>query len=101
MQGAAPAGLVEEMNDDVDDKADAVANRGFVDLVFRSDERPIDEERAAYDVFAGHEAPVTAVEAHGAIIAHGKVFARRDDQIVPLNVIRQVYGPFGGYIAAF
>src|ERR1700744_6130939 len=82
VQGAAPARLVEEVDDDMEDKAHAVANGGLVDLVFRGNKRPVNDKRAAHDVFAWHKTPVTAVEAHRAIVAHGEIMARRDDQIV-------------------
>ncbi len=86
MQGAAPARFVEEVDDDVEDEADAVAHGGFVDLVFRGDEGPVDEKGGGLRCFPADETPVTAVEADGAVISHGEVMARRDDEVVALNV---------------
>ena len=99
MEGAAPAGLVEEVDGDVEDKAYTVADGGLIDLVFRSDERPVNEKWAAHDIFARHKTPVAAVKAHGAIVAHGEIMALRDDQVVSLNMGRKLDGPFGGYVS--
>ena len=63
VQGALPAGLVEEVDQDVAHEADAVADAGLVDLVGGGLEGPVDEQGAADDVLAGDEAPVAAVEA--------------------------------------
>ena len=93
---AFPAGLVEDMEEDVAHETYALPDALFVDLVGGSFEGPVDEHGAAYDVFAGDEAPETAVEALGAVVAHGKDFARRDDQIFTLDVAGEFVGPGGG-----
>src|ERR1700740_2576667 len=93
VQGAVPTGLIEEVDDDVKDKADSVADGGLIDLVFRGDERPVHEKGTAHDVFAGDKTPIATVEAHRAIVAHGEIMIRRDDQIVSLNVGGKLDGP--------
>ena len=79
MEGAAPAGFVEEVDDDVEDEADAVSDGGLVDLVFRGDEGPVDEKRAAYDVFPRDKAPVAAIQTDGAVVSHGEIVAGGND----------------------
>ena len=59
------------------------------DLVAGGDEGPVDEERAAHDVFAGDEAPVAAVEADRAVVAHGEVVAGGHDKVFALDVLGQ------------
>ena len=100
VQSAAPASLVEEVNDDMEDKADAIADRGLIDLILRRYEGPVDEERTAHDVLAGDKAPVAAVEADRAVISHGEVVAWGDNEVVTLNMAGQVNSPFGGYVAS-
>src|SRR5277367_60499 len=100
MERTLPAGLIEEMNDGVEQEAGAVCKRGLLILVTRLDEGPIDEERPAYDVLARHEAPVATIEADGTIVAHGKISARRNDQVAGLiDVRRQIDRPAGGDVA--
>src|ERR1700761_462271 len=93
MEGAAPARLVEEVQHGVTDESDAVADAGLLVLRLRRDKGPVHEQRPAYDVFARHKAPVAAVEADEAVVTHGKVFARRNDQLAILNVVRQFAQP--------
>src|SRR5271170_4083407 len=96
MKRALPACLVEDVDDDVEHEADAFADALFVDLVGGGLEGPVDEERAAYDVLARNEAPVAAVEALGAVVAHGEDFSGRDYEIAVLNVAGEFVGPAGG-----
>ena len=98
MEGSAPAGFIEEVDDDVYDEAYAVADRGLVDLVFGGDERPVDEERTAYDVFSWHETPVAAVEANRTVVAHGEVVAGRNNEVFSFNMCWQIDGPLRGYV---
>src|ERR1700758_2684453 len=98
MKGATPPGLVEEMKNDMPNEGDTIGDAGALVLVLGGDKRPIHKERAADDVLTGNKAPVTAVEAVGAVVSHGEVAARRHNQIAILNVIRQIERPFGGYV---
>src|SRR5271155_994516 len=100
VEGSTPARLVEKVKNDVSDEANTIGDPCLLVLVFRSDKRPIDEERAAHNVGAGNESPITAVQADGAIIAHGEVLARRHDQVAILNVIGQRQGPGCCHFAA-
>jgi hypothetical protein len=69
---------------------------GLIDLVGWGLEGPVDEHGAAEDVFAWDEAPVAAVEALGAVVAHGEDFARRNDEVVALDVVGEIERPEGG-----
>src|SRR3984957_20357172 len=70
MEGSAPAGLVEEVKDYVGIELELVSHSVFLILIVGFDERPIDEEWPAYDVGSRHKAPIAAIEAYGAVIAH-------------------------------
>src|SRR5271170_1755569 len=83
----------------MDEETRAVGERGLLILVSGLDERPIDEKRPAYDILARHEPPIAAVEADGAIVAHGEITAWGDDQVLALNVRRQLHRPTGGHVA--
>ena len=96
MEGAAPAGFAEEVKDDVADETDALADGLFVDLVGGGFKGPVDEHGAADDVFARDEAPEAAVEALGAVVAHGEDLAGRDDEVAVLNVVGEFVGPACG-----
>src|ERR1700678_2142020 len=87
MEGSAPAGLVEEVKDYVGIELELVSHSFFLILIVGLDERPVDKEWTAYDVRSRHKAPVAAVEADGAVIAHGEVTARGDHQILSLGVV--------------
>jgi len=99
MKRALPACLVEDVNDDVSHEAETLAYALLVDLVGGSVEGPVDEEGATYDVFARDKTPVAAVEAFGAVVAHGEDLAGRDDEISILNVAGKLIGPAGGDVA--
>src|ERR1700679_1664916 len=62
VEGAAPAGLVEDVEQDMAHEGDAVGDGGLVDLVGGGLEGPVDEHGAADDGFARNEAPEAAVE---------------------------------------
>ena len=86
MKSSTPPRLIEEVNDDVSDEGNPVDDARPLILVFRSNKRPVDEERAPHDVGAGDESPIAAVEADGTVIAHGKIAARRHYQVAIVNV---------------
>src|SRR5579859_436320 len=96
MEGPLPAGLVEDVDDDMPHEADALADALFVDLVGGGLEGPVDEHGAAYDVFAGDEAPVAAVERLGAVVAHGEDLAGGHDEVAVDDVAGKLVGPGGG-----
>jgi hypothetical protein len=87
MEGSAPAGLVEEVKDYVGIELELVSHSVFLILIVGFDERPVDKEWTAYDVGSGYKAPVAAIEADGAVIAHGEVTARGNHQILSLDVV--------------
>ena len=96
VEGAAPAGLVEDVDEDVAHEGDAVGDGGLVDLVGGGLEGPVDEHGPADDVFAGDESPEAAVEGLGAVVAHGEDFAGWDDEVAVDDVVGQVERPVGG-----
>src|ERR1700677_694381 len=100
MEGSAPAGLVEEVKDYVGIELELVSHSFFLILIVGCDKRPVDKEWTAYDVGSGHKAPVAAIEADGAVIAHGEVTARRNHQILSLDVVGKLEGPGRGYVPA-
>src|ERR1035437_5341592 len=93
VEGAVPAGLVEDVQEDVAHEGDAVADRLLVDLVGGRLEGPVDVHGAADDIFAGDESPEAAVERLGAVVAHGEDGARGYDKFAVDDVVGQVVGP--------
>src|SRR5260370_17611505 len=96
MECALPAGLVEDVDQDVCYEGDPFSHALLVDLIGWRLKRPIDEHGAADDVLARNEAPVAAVQALRAVVAHREYLAWGDDQVVSLNVIRQIVLPARG-----
>src|SRR5258708_31687377 len=96
MERSLPACLVEEVEEDVAHEADALADALLVDLVGGGFKGPVDEHGAAYDVFARDEAPETAVEAFGAVVAHGEDLAGRHDEVAVGDVVGEFVGPACG-----
>src|SRR5271169_5574169 len=90
MEGALPACLVEDVEKDVAHEADALADALLVDLVGRGFKGPVDEHGAANNVFAGNEAPEAAVEAFGAVVAHGEDLAGRYDEVAIDDVVWEI-----------
>src|SRR5260221_1541827 len=82
------------MSNRVEDGEDALAEGSVGVVVAGCVDRPVDKERAAHDGFAVDEAPVAAVGAVVAIIAHGEIFSGRDDEFVALNVFANFVSPF-------
>ena len=99
MERALPACLVEDVDENVAHEAETIAYALLVDLVGGGLERPVDEEGAAYDVLAWDEAPVAAIKAFGAVVAHGEDFAGGDDEVAVLDVAGEFVGPAGGDVA--
>src|ERR1700739_2443047 len=56
--------------------------------------RPINQERTAHDCVAINKAPVTAIEAVIAIVAHCKISPGRNDEFVATDVRSNVVRPF-------
>src|SRR5215472_8888900 len=97
LECAVPAGLAEEMHHHMAKPRDLVGDRGFLILVFGSLERPVVEQRPAYDVLARHKSPVAGIEAVVPVVAHHEKPARRHHEIAVRNVIGKVDRPgFGG-----
>lgn len=99
MEGALPACLVEDVDENVAHEAEAIADALLVDLVGGGLERPVDEEGSAYDVLTWDEAPVAAIETFGAVVAHGEDFAGGNDEVAVLNVAWEFVAPAGGDVA--
>src|SRR5580698_836353 len=100
MKRSPPAGLVEEVKDHVKIELDLISHSLFFILIIRLDERPINEKRTAHDVGSGHKAPVTAIEADGAVISHGKVAPFGNHEVLALDVIGKFERPGWRYISA-
>src|ERR1700679_122070 len=100
MEGSAPAGLVEEVKNYVGIELELVSYSFFLILIVGFDERPIDKEWAAHNICSRHKAPISAVKRDGAIIAHGEVTARRNHQVLSLNIVGKIEGPGWGYVPA-
>src|SRR6266566_1608745 len=96
MEGALPTCLVEDVEEDVAHESDALADALLVDLVGGGFEGPVDEHGTAHDVFSGNEAPETAVEAFGAVVAHGEDLAGRNDEVAVDDVVGEIVGPACG-----
>src|SRR5271170_6208900 len=96
MEGALPACLVEDVDEDVGHEADALADALLVDLVGGGFKGPVDEHGTAHDVFARDEAPETTVEAFGAVVAHGEDLAGRNDKVAVDDVVGELVGPACG-----
>src|SRR6266403_3685479 len=47
---------------------------------------PINQERTPHNGVAVHESPVAAVLAVIAIVAHGEILSRRNDDLIALNI---------------
>ena len=99
MERTLPSCFVEDVDENVAHEAETIAYALLVDLVGGGLERPVDEEGSAYDVFARDEAPVAAIEAFGAVVAHGEDFAGGDDEVAVLDVAGEFVGPAGGDVA--
>src|ERR1700722_14693607 len=93
MEGALPACLVEDVDEDVAHEAETFADGLLVDLVGRGFKGPVDEHGAAYDVLARNKSPKTAVEALGAVVTHGEDFAGRDDEVTVNDVFGKIVSP--------
>src|ERR1700724_255843 len=77
-----PPRFIEKVQDNLAQKQNAVPPCGLAILIIRRLERPIDEHGTANDIFPGDESPVAAVQAHSAMVAHGKVVVRRNQAVV-------------------
>src|SRR5215472_4848801 len=85
MQDSVPAGFVKEMNDHVEPARAAFTPRCALNLIGSRLKRPIDEHRAANDVFSWDEAPIATVKALITIVAHGEVITFRYYQVLSLR----------------
>jgi hypothetical protein len=85
-EGPVPAGSSEEVGELVQGDADLLSEACAVNLVFGGFEGPVDDEWAADDIGAGDEAPVAAVEAVGAVVAHDEEAVGRDDEVKAVDV---------------
>src|SRR6266481_5113911 len=90
VEHAAPAGACGKVGDGIENGEDTLAEGGFGVIVGICVDGPVNEEGAAHDGFAVDKAPVTAVGAVVAIIAHGEIFSGRDDEFVTLDVVEGI-----------
>src|SRR5208337_163096 len=94
VQHAAPTGARGEMRQGVENGGDALAERGIGVVVAGGVDRPVDEKGAAHDGLAINKAPVAAVGAVVAVIAHGEIFARGNYQFIALDIFADDVDPF-------
>src|SRR5438067_13810735 len=86
LESAVPARLGEEVDDHVQYELDPVADRVLLILTGWRIKRPVYEHRAANDAGARNEAPVAAIFADVAVVAHAEISVRRDNDLATLNV---------------
>src|SRR3954469_17524012 len=96
MERTLPARLVEDVNEDVAHEADALANGLFVDLVGGGFKGPVDEHGTADNILARDEAPEAAIEAFGAVVAHGEDLPGRHDEVAVDDVVGELVCPACG-----
>lgn len=89
LEGAAPAGEVDERVDLAGMLAaligDSLLGESGCVVAIVLLEGEVDEQRFAYDGFAGNEAPVAAVLAVVAVVAHDEVVADGDDEFAVID----------------
>src|ERR1035438_5972608 len=95
LESTLPAGLIEKVQHNFAQKQNAIAPGGLAILVIRRLKRPVNEHGTPDDVFLWDESPVAAIEAHAAMVAHGKVVVGRNDNVIPLDVGLQIHHPVG------
>src|ERR1700728_4935173 len=95
LESTLPAGLIEKVQHNFAQKQNAIAPGGLAILVIRRLGRAVNEHGTPDDVFLWDESPVAAIEAHAAMVAHGKVVLRRNDNVISLDVGLQIYHPVG------
>ena len=93
VEHAVPAGACGKVGDGIENGEDTLAEGGFGVIIAIGVDGPVNEEGAAHDGFAVDKAPVTAVGAVVAIIAHGEIFSGRDDEFVTLDVFADFVSP--------
>src|SRR6185437_15199267 len=99
VQHAPPARLVKEMEDHMENEADAVGCAALQVLAGGFHERPVDEERPSDHILPRHEAPVAAVVTYVTIIAHHEQAIGGDHQLFTLEMRAQGEAPFRGHAA--
>src|SRR5579871_396704 len=76
-EGSFPECLVEEVEYFVAQQELDVIAEVLAVFVFRRRKRPVNEHGTPNNVLLRNEPPIPAVQAHSAMIAHGKVMVRR------------------------
>src|SRR3954469_25825982 len=93
MEEAVPPSQAKKMYRDVHKRSHAVAYRFRLAVFFRHIKGPEHNQWTPNNIFFGHKAPIAAVQAVIAIVAHGKVVVRRNHHLVIMNVFLQSGGP--------
>src|SRR5262249_18939298 len=93
MKHSAPAGFVKDVNDHVQPARAAFTPRRPLHLAGSRLKRPINEHWPANDVFSGDKAPIPAVQALLAIIAHAEVITFGYHQVLSLRVCALEHRP--------
>src|SRR5579859_3156913 len=93
VESALPARIREEIQQNVANPRDLVAESCLFKLWLSGLERPIIEQWTAKYVRSWHKAPKARVQAVVSVVAHHEVQARRYQQVAIVNVIRKIHGP--------
>src|SRR5208283_2359634 len=80
VEDSRPACLIEEVEHDVEQPGDAIAEVVVLVLIAGRDERPVEEHGAANHVFLRNKSPVPAIQADIAVVAHGEDLTGRYHQ---------------------
>src|SRR5205085_10345348 len=87
LERAPPPGLIEKVQDYISDELQTIADFGFLILVRRGFERPVDKHRPPDDIFLRDESPEPAVVTYIPVVAHSEVAVRRHDYVIALDVL--------------
>src|ERR1019366_10459388 len=82
------------MKHDGEEELHSLREAGACVFIARLLERPVDEHGPTNNIFIRDEAPITAVEADIAVVAHGENAVWRNYKFAILNVGRQGVAPF-------
>src|SRR5947209_10350611 len=95
---ARPAGSRRQMGDGFENAGEPLNECARAVVRTAGLHRPIDEKWTAHDGVTIDKSPVAAVGTLIAIVAHGEIFAGGDDDLIALNRVLGVGGPFGNHL---
>src|SRR5260370_37428443 len=95
LQRPPPACLIEEVQHHFAQEQKPVTPLRLAILILRRLTRPVNEHGPPDYVFLRNEAPVSAIQAHPAVVSHRKVMPLWHDNVAPLNERMQIHNPIG------